>query len=102
MSFKDNKENDKPFHSDHKIINMPLKNVQSRESSLCKHYVGQHVHFHDHTYSYKQSYTHESCQNEISTNKSIDSAHCARSKELKRIYLSACHFAVVLQLGKEG
>ena len=38
--------------------------------------VGQRVHFHDHTYSYKQSYTHESCQNEISTNKSIDSAHC--------------------------
>ena len=37
--------------------------------------VGQHVHFHDHTYIYKQSYTHESCQNEISTNKSIDSAH---------------------------
>ena len=36
--------------------------------------VGQHVNFHDHTY--KQSYTHESCQNEISTNKSIDSAHC--------------------------
>ena len=32
---------------------------------------GQHVQFHDHTYSYKQSYTHVSCQN-----KSIDSAHC--------------------------
>ena len=28
--------------------------------------VGQHVQFHDHTYSYKQSYTHESFQNEIS------------------------------------
>ena len=38
--------------------------------------VGQHVHFHDRTYSYKQSYTHESFQNEISTNKSIDFAHC--------------------------
>ena len=41
--------------------------------------VGQHVHFHDHTYhtySYKQSYTHDSCQNEISTYKSTDSAHC--------------------------
>ena len=38
--------------------------------------VGQHVHFHDHTYSYKQSYTHESCQNEISAYKSFDSAHC--------------------------
>ena len=37
--------------------------------------VGQHIHFHDRTYSYKQSYTHESCQNEISTNKSNDSAH---------------------------
>ena len=36
--------------------------------------VGQHDHFYDH--SYKQSYTHESCQNETSTNKSIDSAHC--------------------------
>ena len=38
--------------------------------------VGQHVHFHDHTYSYKQSYTHESCQNEIFTYESMDSAHC--------------------------
>ena len=38
--------------------------------------VGQRVHFHDHTYSYKQSCTHESCQNEISTNNSIGSAHC--------------------------
>ena len=28
------------------------------------------------TVTYKQSYTLESCQNEISTNKSIDSAHC--------------------------
>ena len=34
--------------------------------------VGQH----DHTYSYKQSYTHKSCLNVISINKSIDSAHC--------------------------
>ena len=38
--------------------------------------VGQHVHFHDNTYGYKQSYTHDSCQNEISSYKSIDSAHC--------------------------
>ena len=38
--------------------------------------VGQHGHFLDHTYSYKQFYTSESSQNEISTNKSIDSAHC--------------------------
>ena len=64
--------------------------------------VGQHVHFHDHTYSYKQSYTHESCQNEISTNKSIDSAHCAGSKEFQNFYSSACHFALILQLYKEG
>ena len=51
--------------------------------------VGQHVHFHDRTYSYKQSYTHESCQNKISTNKSIDSAHCAGSKEFQNFYSSA-------------
>ena len=40
--------------------------------------VGQHVHFHDHTYSYKQSYTHESCQNEISTIKSRLILHIGR------------------------
>ena len=38
--------------------------------------VGLQEHFHDHTFSYKQSYTNESCQKEIHPNKSIDSAHC--------------------------
>ena len=64
--------------------------------------VGQNVHFHDHTYSYKQSYTPESCQNEISTNISIDSAQGGGSKEFQNFYSSACHFALVLQLDKEG
>ena len=54
------------------IINMPLKNVQSRESSLLQTLMLVNMF----TYSYKQSNTHESCQNKISTNKSIDSAHC--------------------------
>ena len=40
--------------------------------------VDQHVHFHDHTYSCKQSYTQESCQNEISTNKSRLILHIGR------------------------
>ena len=75
MSFKDDKENNRPFHSDHKIINMPLKNVQSRESSLCKHSCWSTFSL-SWSHRVKQSYKHESCQNEISTNKSIDSAHC--------------------------
>ena len=44
------------------------------------------VHFHDHTYSYKQSYTHESCKNEISTNKSIDSAHCETLSTMEMLF----------------
>ena len=52
MSFKDDKETNMPFHSDHKIINrsMPLKYVHQEKVVDANTEVGQHVHFHDHTY----------------------------------------------------
>ena len=68
MSFKDNKEYNWPFHSDHKYA---IRNFKVKRK------YDQHVHFHDFmNHTYKQSYTNESSQNEISTTtKSVDSAH---------------------------
>ena len=56
---------------------MPLKIAKSRESMQTLILVNMFTFMiSDHTYSYKQSYTNESCQNEICSNESIYSAHC--------------------------
>ena len=81
---------------------MPLKNVQSRESSLQTLMLVNMFTFMT-TLTVTNNLIHMShVKMKFLQKKSPDSAHCAGSKEFQTFYSSACHFALVLQLDKEG